>query len=140
MAENVNGADLFASGGHQWKWDSRDKFAKRLVTAGCQGEASMVVALGGVPGVIEGRDDGAPALLKTSAATKALADTAMDNLEAPIIALRDSGQAVIFEDDQGHGGDYLVVDDYRPAGGRRYGLQGANWVCWQYYRCLVRAC
>jgi len=138
MAENVNGQDLFGSGGHQWKWSEQERFAKRLVTAGCQGEGLMLVALAGMSGVIEGRNDGEPAVLKASAASKAAADAAMNALEAPIRALRSTAAVVAYEDDTGAGGNNLILEDYVRVGGRRYGRQGANWRVWQHYRCIVR--
>ena len=140
MAEHINGQNLFASGGHQWKWQGNEKFPKRLVTAGCSGEASMVVALGGMPCVIEGRHDGEPAVLKAAGATKAAADVALNAIEQPIETLRDSGEPVAYEDDQGATGPALVIDEFVRVGGRRYGRQGANWAVWQFYRCLVRVC
>jgi len=138
MAEHVNNLDLFGSGGHQWKWRPREKFAKRLLTVGVKGAAGMVTALGAVRCTIEGPErSGGPALLKATAASKALADSAMDALELAIINLRNSEIACPFEDDAGVTGDSLAVVDYEPVGGRLYGHTGANYICWQYYRCTV---
>lgn len=137
MSENVGGVDLFGSGGHLWIWDAPAVSQKVLEAVGTYGAARMT--LGGSPRIctIAG-DAGGPALLKASAASKALADAALSALELAITDLQLLGTAAGWEDDAGHTGSDIVVDQYIPAGPRRYstGSDGTVYV-WQPYRCRL---
>jgi len=141
MAENIGGSDLFGSGGHVWHWLAQDQSAKLLQTVGTSGAARMVLGDGPMVAVISGRAAGgtqiAPALLKASGNSRAAADTGLDAIEAAIEAERRAGEPRTWEDDAGHGGDWLVVTGYEPLGPREYGRQGDDWVCWQRYRATV---
>ena len=136
MSENVNGSDLFGSGGHVWTWGERRRTRKRLMTTAVAGEVSMVIGLGARPLTIQGRS-AAPALLKTSGhASRALADAALDVLEAAIENLIDWGTECAWEDDCGRTGGMLVLEQYVPVRDRQYsrGSAGGTWTAWQYYR------
>ena len=144
MAENVGGADIFGSGGHAWRWGSAPVGAKEFTAVGMTGAARMVLAVGAQPCTIEGGDGGppgGPAVLKAGGDTKALADAALDALEAPIEALKRSGDEKTWEDDRANTGSNLVIMDYVGVGGRRYGRTTAGedetWSVWQFYRCLL---
>ncbi len=136
MAEHVNNKPLFASGGHVWQWEAEAIAPKTLRTVGTTGAARMVLNVGERAAVIAGRGGG-PAVLKASGSSRAAADAALSVLEDAITALRRSGQAVPWEDDQGHTGTLLVIDDYRPAGPRVYGQAGGTWFAWQFYTARV---
>lgn len=133
MAENVNGSDVFTSGGHVWNWQQRQHTSKTLQTAGISGAAQVLISNGPRTVTVEGRRGG-PALLKASGATRALADTAMDVLEAAIEALIDAGTLCSWEDDRGGTGTSLVVRRFAP-GRRTYNKVGATWHCWLDYTC-----
>jgi len=134
MAENVNGSDLFGSGGHVWRWAEPQRTRKLIGSAGLRGAWHDLVSAGGLPLTIEGLD-GRPAVLRAaSAASRALADTAMDALESAIETLVAGGGEYAWEDDQGHSGSRLVLLSYRRAGRRLYAQQGGQWICWQMYR------
>jgi len=137
MAENVGGADLFGSGGHAWRWASAPVGAKEFTAVGLTGAARMVLTVGAQPCTIEGGDGGppgGPAVLKASGDSRALADAALDALEATIEDLKRSGEENTWEDDCGRTGSNLVVVDYVRVGGRKYAKVGATWHAWQFYR------
>ena len=137
MPENVNGQDLFGSGGHVWSWGERRRTRKRLSTTAVAGEVSMVIGLGARPLTIQGLGR-APALLKVAGhGTRALADAAMDVLVAAIEDLIDLGTECTWEDDCGRTGSVLVLEEYSPVGDRQYNSAGGTWSAWQSYR--VRA-
>lgn len=135
MAENVNGSDLFGSGGHVWRWDQQRQLAKQLGTVGVIGESRMVTHAGARPVEICGRDGG-PAILKATGNSRAQADTAMDALEAAIEDLRAAGTECTWEDDCARTGAHLVIVDFIRAD-RTYNKAGSTWTAWQRYR--VRA-
>jgi len=134
MAENVDGYDLFGSGGHVWRWDQQAQFAKQMGSVGIIGISRAVMHSGQRPLEICGADGG-PALLKASAGSRAAADAALDALEGAIEQLRYAGTACAWEDDCGRTGTQLVITDYIRIGPRRYGRAGSNHAAWQPYRC-----
>jgi len=133
MAENIDGSDLLASGGHQWHWDGPAPAGKVVGTAGVAGGWSMVTAVGPRRGRVAGLGGRGPALLTASGASKAEADTYMDVLEGAIAGLVVSGEAVEYEDDAGHVGTRLTLTAYRRVGPRTYAVAGATNHCWQRY-------
>lgn len=145
MAENVGGSDLFGSGGHAWRWGKAPVGAKEFTAVGMTGAGRITLTVGSQPCVIEGgdgsRQKGGPAVLKASGASKAAADAALDALEAPIEALRRSGDDKTWEDDCGRTGSNLVILDYARVGGRWYAKStvggDTTWHVWQYYQCLL---
>lgn len=132
MSENINGSDLLGSGGHVWVWSEPDVTRKSVGSAAIRGEYHQVTSVGVRPGRIAGRD-GRPALLKATAATKALADAALNVLEAAIEDLVTGGDQVEWEDDQDHSGIALVLTGFRRAGPRVYGKSGSDTAVWQRY-------
>ena len=131
MAENVNGVDLFGSGGHVWLWGDRARNRKSLGTAGVVGEAQILVNLGRRPLTIAGVGR-SPALLKATGVSRAAADAALTALERAIEACCDTGTVYTWEDPQGRTGAALTLHGYRRLGHREY--SGDNLTVWQYYR------
>ena len=133
MAENVNGADIFGSGSHRWDWGQRAIARKEIRTVGTTGAASWPIQVGARPGRITGADG--PAVLKVSGHdTRALADAAMDTLEAAIEDLITAGTECTWEDDTGRTGSHLQVLRYQPAARRLYTRDSdAKHGIWQEY-------
>ena len=136
MAENVNGEDLFGSGGHVWVWGEPPQVDKVLRTPGIIGAMNIKLLSGEWPVAIRGRNGG-PALLRAGGATRADADAAMTALEDAIELLRETAAECTWEDDQGHTGSALVIKSFSRSGPRRYGREGTDWTCWQYYVCSM---
>jgi hypothetical protein len=130
VAEHINNLDLFGSGGHRWVWAEPGQTVKQIQTVGADGAAAMVLANGPRPGVVAG-------LLKTSASGREAADTALSALERQIEALVKSGEISPWEDDHGHGGQFLRIAAYRRRGAREYGASGSDTVVLQAYECAV---
>jgi len=124
MTENIDSKTLLSSGTHRWHWGDKQRASKQLGTVGAAGVYSYVVAIAGRPGRILGT-------LAVTAANVDACDAAMDVLEAAIEAYCDSGDAVAWEDPEGHSGANLVLRSYRRTGGRTYGTDGLS--CWQRY-------
>lgn len=132
MAEHVDNADLFGSGGHVWAWQGRDVTAKQFGAVGTSGAGRIVTHVGARACRIQGADGG-PAILKAVADSRQSADEALDGLEEAIEELIRGGRSCRWGDDSGRSGDDLVVAAYRRIGPRRYGHAGGPWTVWQDY-------
>ncbi|MDD4891362.1 MAG: hypothetical protein PHU85_15685 [Phycisphaerae bacterium] len=137
MSEHIDNLDLLGSGGHVWLWDDRVREQKVVGSAGIVGAYSMITSLGERAGRIAGKN-GARAVLKATGASKAVADAALNVIEAAIEAYCDLGTEVEWEDDQAHTGTALVLVSYRRIGGRLYGASGASVAVWQFYELILR--
>jgi len=126
MAEGIGEANPFSSGGHRWDWAPRVYVDKTVTTPGVAGAATMHLLDGPRPGRIAGR-------LKASAASRALADTALDVLVAAIETLCRATVVSAWEDDQAHTGSSLKVMRFVPVGRRVYPRVGATYHAWQEY-------
>jgi len=132
MAENIDGDNPFASGGHRWIWGPRPTLDKRVGALGTYGEARTVLRRAGRPGVIVG------VLRVSGESDRADADAAMTAIEDSWEGLITEGGSYSAEDDQGHSIDALSVDAYRAIGPRQYGqADGGNWDVWQRYEARV---
>jgi hypothetical protein len=136
MAENIGGADLFGSGGHIWIWTEGQAMDKQLGTAGTIGGGNLRTYIGPARWRIEGKRG--PAILAASNSTRANADADLDILEEAILSRRRSGTIYGWEDDQGHTGAALIIDDYQRIGRRTYEHRGSTWTVWQRYQCAGR--
>ena len=132
MAENVNGSDLFGSGGHVWQWGEAPVDRKVLGSIGVVGEAAATLRVRSCPVTITGRT-GSPAILKATGADRAEADAALDVLESAIRTLQRAGTQCSWEDDSARTGSALLIQDYRRQGGRKYSQTGGTWSVWQDY-------
>jgi hypothetical protein len=117
MSELIGTANLLSSAGHVWIWSDQEQVRKGMVTPGAVGKGAMVLVNGAKAGLIVGT-------LKATGASRAEANTAMNQLERPIEALRRSGAAVAWEDDCGHTGNSLQIIGYTLQGGRQYAAGG----------------
>ena len=136
MSENVNGSDLFGSGGHVWTWAEPVQSRKDLRTVGTSGQAGWPIQTGGREGLITGK--GAGGLLKAAGNDRAAADAALDVLEKAIEDLWRAGTVCAWADDQGHSGSGLQIAGYRRLGRREYSkLPDTTWRVWQRYQCRV---
>jgi len=122
MAENVNGSDLFGSGGHTWSWGSPRVTEKVLGTAGTTGEAGIRTNVGSAP-------------VRIAGVLKAANNAALTTIEAAIEQLKADRTVCAWEDDQGNSGSALVIVDYARQGSRLYAADGAQ--VWQRYACLA---
>jgi len=126
MAENIGGANPFASGGHRWMWAAQETIDKRFGAVGTIGDINIRLRRGGRAGRIVG-------VLKASDSSRAAADTAMTALEDAIEALIDAQDDHAAEDDHGHTMTNLIVCGYGRIGMRQYGRTGETHVVWQRY-------
>ena len=134
MAETIGGKDLLGSGGHVWRWGPRVIAEKLLRSVGASGASRLTLPNGERPFTIAappGASDLRP-LLRAVGATVALADAAMDALEAAIDAVRLAVAPVAWEDDCGRTGSYLAITRFAVFE-RYYGFDGTNWQCWAHY-------
>jgi hypothetical protein len=129
MAEHINNQTPLSSGGHQWLWGDAQVMDKALATVGCKGAASFALGQGPRLGAIVGE-------LRGTGQSLALAQTALNALEAAIEALIASGAKVPWEDNLGHSGTALVILRYRRTGPR--GLSAPAKACWQRYAIEIR--
>jgi hypothetical protein len=137
MGENVQGDDLFGSGGHAWQWERRNRAAKLITSVGIDGAGRIALGSHERRCQIIGTHGSPAALLIGNGATKDLADTSLQIQIAAIEALADSGAAGAWQDDTGLSGTQLVVESFVPVGHRLYGCDGANWQAWLYYKCVL---
>ena len=124
MSENVNGGDIFGSGGRQWNWSSPPVFEKKLGTAGTTGEVGILTHVGS-------------AVVRIAGLLKAADDAALDVLETIIEQFKVSRLVCTWEDDAGHTGETLVIIEYQRTGARQYGKKGGVGVVWQTYVVLA---
>ena len=129
MAEHINNTTPLSSGGHQWLWSDAAVMDKALSTVGTKGAASFALGQGPRMGVIVGE-------LRGTGQSLALAQTALNALEAAIEALATSGAKVPWEDNLGHSGGALVILRYRRTGPR--GMSAQAKACWQRYAIEIR--
>jgi hypothetical protein len=129
MPEHINNQTPLSSGGHQWLWGDASVMDKALATVGTRGAVSFALGQGPRMGVIVGE-------LRGTGQSLALAQTALNVLEAVIEALAASGAKVAWEDNLGHSGAALVILRYRRTGPR--GLSAQAKACWQRYEIVVR--
>ena len=132
MAENINGGTPLSSGGHQWTWGDPGIVRKEVGSAALVGAYAMNVSIGARRGRIAGKD-GAPGLLTATGASRALADAALNAIEAVIETLMAAGDEYSWEDDQGHSGTALQIVAFDRQGPRHYNTAGALYTVWQYY-------
>lgn len=116
MAENVNGLDLFGSGGHRWAWGPPAVTEKKLGTAGTIGEAGIRTHVGS-------------ATVRVAGVLKAADNAALTALEQAIEQLAADRTACTWEDDIGNTGEAMVVVEYQRSGQRQYGTG----TVWQFY-------
>jgi len=128
MAENINTANLFSSGGHRWVWGVRDQGVKQLQTPGESGAARFVLGSYARPCTIQGMDGGPAVLVGTN-------DADIDGQEAAIEALVNDSTVCDWEDDAGHSGASLQVVRYERIGERHTASVGG--AVWQFYKCTL---
>jgi len=129
VAEHINNQQLLSSGGHVWAWGDVTPFDKALMTVGQRGCASFATGSSPRPGVIVGQ-------LRATAASVALAHSALTALEQAIEALARAGTKMAWEDNLGHSGTALVILAYRRRGPR--GIDAGKKAAWQRYEIVVR--
>ena len=131
MTEHIGTNDLLCSGGHVWEWSEPALAEKRMRTVGTQGEARMVLHVGGWPFRIVGKGGDAP-LLRATGADQAAADSAMNAILDAIWAVRNSIVPVAWEDDTGESGSFLAILHFRPQQ-REYGFRTGACDVWVRY-------